>query len=80
MESRLSWEDIVKKYPDRWVVLKDPVLDGSDIVTGIVVDVKTDDEIIPYRLKNFDKKYDYCRTTEGSFYGIIDSDFNISVN
>ena len=80
MGNRMTWEDIVKKYPDKWVVLKDPVLDGSDIVTGIVVDVKSDDEILSYRLENFDKKYDYCRTTEGTFYGIIDSNFDISIN
>lgn len=69
MGNRMTWEDIVKKYPDKWVVLKDPVLDGSDIVTGIVVDVKSDDEILSYRLENFDKKYDYCRTTEGFYRG-----------
>ena len=34
MENRMTWEEMAKKYPDQWVVVKDAVMDGPDIVSG----------------------------------------------
>ena len=80
MTEHLTWEEMVKEYPDKWVVIKDAVMDGADIVSGTIVDVKSDDDIIPFRTKNQKKGYRFYRTTEGGFYGIIDADFSISVD
>lgn len=44
MEGRLTWEEIVERYPDRWVGLRDCVMDGADIVSAVVECVCTDDE------------------------------------
>ena len=80
MENRMTWEEMAKKYPDQWVVVKDAVMDGPDIVSGILVAVKSDDEIISYRIANTHKDYEICRTTEGWFNGVIDTDLSIAVN
>ncbi len=80
MGERMTWEEMVSNYPDRWVVLKDTEKDGPDVVSGILVAVKTDDEIIPFENANLTKGYEFWRTTEGDFYGIVDSDIRISVN
>ena len=80
MGKRLTWDEMVSQYPERWVVLKDTEKDGSDVVSGILVAVKTDDEIIPYESENMRKGYEFWRTTEGEFYGLIDSNISISVD
>ena len=80
MSNRLSWEEMVSRYPDRWVVLKDTVKNGPDVLSGVLVAVKSDDEIIAYENSNQGSGYEFWRTTEGEFYGIIDSDLSISVN
>ena len=33
----LSWEDIKSRYPDEWVVLGDPVFEGTMVITGAVL-------------------------------------------
>ncbi|MBQ9550259.1 MAG: hypothetical protein IJU87_05545 [Lachnospiraceae bacterium] len=80
MGERMTWEEMVSNYPDRWVVLKDTDKDGPDVLSGVLVAVKTDDEIIPFENDNLTKGYEFWRTTEGDFYGIVDSDIRISVN
>ena len=80
MEERLTWDEIVKKYPEQWVVIKDATMEGSDIVDGIVVAVKNDDEIGEYRSGNVGKSLRFRRTTEGYHIGIIESNFAIEVN
>ena len=77
---KMSWKAIQNKYPGMWVVLKDIEKDGPDIICAVVVDVKTDDEIVQFEEENLDKGYEFWRTTEGEFYGIIDSNIEISVN
>ena len=49
---RQTWDEMVKQYPDRWVVVKDAEMSGPDILSGVIVDVISDKEIIEYRLKN----------------------------
>ena len=80
MCERFTWEELVSRFPERWVVLKETEKEGPDIISGILVDVKTDDEIISYENENLKIGYAYWRTTEGGFYGVIDSDISISLN
>ena len=77
---RMSWDDMVSAFPERWVVLRDTEKDGPDVLSGILVAVKTDDEIIPYEEANLRKGYEFWRTTEGDFYGLVDSNLSISVD
>ena len=60
--NRVTWEEMVKKYPDKWVV-KDAEMNGSDIMSGVIVAAMTDDEITEYRLNNSDYDLEFCRTT-----------------
>ena len=80
MGERMSWDDMVSAFPERWVVLRDTEKDGPDVLSGILVAVKTDDEIIPYEEANLRKGYEFWRTTEGDFYGLVDSNLSISVD
>ena len=77
---RMSWDEMVKEYPDRWVVIKDAEMDGPDIISGIIVTVKSDDDIMRFRIDNQKKGYKFYRTSEGDFYGITDADISISVD
>ena len=80
MSERLSWDEMVKRYPERWVVVDSAEKDGPDVLSGVLVAVKTDDEIGDYQAENFRKGYDFVRTTEGAFNGITGSDIVISVD
>jgi hypothetical protein len=33
----LSWEEIKTCYPDQWVVLGDPTLEGMEVLSGFVI-------------------------------------------
>lgn len=80
MGKRMTWNEMVKEYPDKWVVVDDAEKSGPDVISGILVAVKTDDEIGDYQADNFRKGYDFVRTTEGAFNGITGSDIVISVD
>ena len=80
MNERLTWDELVMRYPEKWVVLKDTVKDGPDVLSGVLVAVKADDEIIPYENANLKKGYEFWRTTEGDFYGLVDSNYSVSVD
>lgn len=80
MGERMTWLEMVEKYPDRWVAVKDAQKDGPDIVSGVLVAVKSDDEIALFRVENHGKGYIFRRTTEGAFNGVTGSDIVISVN
>lgn len=77
---RMAWDEMVSRYSDMWVVVDDAELSGPDIVSGIVVDAVSDDDIGHYQAENFEKGYEYCRTTEGFFNGITGSSIVISVD
>ena len=78
--SRLSWDEMVSKYPDQWVAVKDAEMDGADIISGIVVAAMPDREMRQFRMKNRKSGFVFRRTTDGDFDGFIDSDFRITVN
>ena len=79
-EKRITWQEMVDKYPDMWVAVKDAEMDGPDILSGVLVDVKSDDDIAQYRINNKKKGYIFSRTTEGVFNGITGSSVVISVD
>ena len=79
MNANMKWEDMVEKYPDRWVAVGNAVMDGPNIVSGDVVAVKTDDEICDYEDQHLRDGLIFMRTTEGNWDGIINSDFTICV-
>jgi hypothetical protein len=33
----LSWAEIIRLYPEEWVVLGDPALDGTQVLSGVVI-------------------------------------------
>ncbi len=72
---RETWENIVKKYPCMWVAVKDPQMDGPNIISGIVFAVKTDDEIIDYEDEHVGEGLIYRRTTGGESNGPIRANF-----
>ena len=80
IERRMTWDEMVEKYPDQWVVVKDAEMSGPDVLSGILVAVKSDDEIGPYEIQNLGRGYKFRRTTEGFLNGITGSSIVISVD
>ncbi len=79
-KKRMTWQEMVRAYPDQWVVVKDAEMDGPDILSGILVTVKPDDDIGAYRVQNSGNGYEFRRTTEGFWNGITGSSIVISVD
>ena len=78
-KKRMTWDEMVEKYPDKWVVISDPVMDGDhpDVLEGDVVAVLNDDEIEEYELSHIGQGLKYHRTTESGWNGIFYADFSI---
>ena len=76
MGERLTWEEMVKRYPNKWVVLKEVERDWPDVISGIVVDAVSDDEIGDYEA-NCNPDLVIMPTTEGDYYGPINGSFTI---
>ena len=81
MTKHMTWNEIVKTYPNKWVAVADPIMDGDtpDILEGNLVAVLDDNDIDNFEIENFGKGYEYRRTTEGFFNGITGSSITISV-
>ena len=79
MFENMTWQDMVKEYPARWVAVSNAVMDGPDIVSGDVVAVKTDEEISDYQADPLREGLRFRRTTEGNWDGIVNSDLAICV-
>ena len=73
MDERMTWDEMVQRYPDKWVVVKDAEKSGPDVLSGILVTVVDDDDIGDYMADNFRKGYDFARTTEDVFYPFVQS-------
>lgn len=73
MADRLTWYQMQEKYPDQWVILTDVDLDGSTIISGVVVEVCNDDEVDAHfcKLIKSGKKYMKERTTDMGGIGVI---------
>lgn len=76
---RLTWDEMVEKYPSMWVVIANPEFDGDhpDIISGDLHDVKTDQEIESYRVNHGQEGFIFRRTNEEKWSGMIDADFVI---
>ena len=79
MRERMTWDQMVERYPDRWVAVANPIFDGNhpDILEGDVVDVLTDDEISAYEVSHHGQNLRYRRTTESGWSGMFYADFAI---
>lgn len=74
MNERLTWDEMVAKYPDKHVIIEDYVMErDADIVEGTVIGVYNDYEVDAAYLK-FLKEGRNCmpmRTSIGTNIGII---------
>ena len=64
MTKELTWNEMVSMYPNMWVVIKNAITDGPDVVKGEVLTTKTDDEICEYEDKHDKEGLLFRRTTE----------------
>lgn len=71
MGERYKWCDLVQKYPGKWLVLEDCTYNGASIEDCILVAVLDDSEVFEHERKNVDKDYQYERTTDGHYSGVI---------
>ena len=80
MSTRMTWDEMVSKYPDMWVVIKDPVMDGDapDILEGDVVDAVSDEDIGEYEAAHRNQGLKFRRTTECGWNGMVYAGFSIT--
>jgi hypothetical protein len=61
---RMTWENLVDLFPNRWVILKDCKYSvGYEIINGILVEVLDFDAAIEYVNKHKDEQLVYDCTT-----------------
>lgn len=77
---RLSWDEMVEKYPDQWIAVKDAEMDGADIMSGEVVTAQSDEEMREFRIKHRGDGYVFRRTSDCGFNGHITSNLRIRVD
>lgn len=68
----MFWNDIVEKYPDRWVALSDCEMDGSQVISGVVQAICTEGErySTTIRLTKQNISFRWRRTTPVNDIGI----------
>lgn len=69
-----TWKELVDKYPDKYVVVVDAELGvAGEIKSGNLIAVCEDNEIDDFIISLYKehKKFEYSRTTEGNWMGII---------
>ena len=69
-ERKMTWDEMVNDYPSQWVIVRNAEMDGPDIISGILVDVKKDEDIISYRANHSRTGLTFRRTTEETMSGI----------
>ncbi len=78
-----SWDELVKKFPDKWVVVEDADLtDAGFIKSGKLIGACDDTEIDEFVISCYkdNKNISYERTTEESGVGIVNvEDFKYAV-
>ena len=67
----MTWEELVKAYPDKWVCFKWREGWGPDVSRGFVKVILEDSEYGSYAAKNITKGYYFKRTTEKEFGGFV---------
>ena len=80
MDGTMTWDEMENRYPGQWVAVKDALMDGSDIVSGVVVAVRSDDDISDFRAEHQGEHLRFRRTTEDYDYGIINSNITIKID
>lgn len=73
----ITWDEMIKRYPNMWVVIKNPVMDGPDVIEGEIVTALNDDEICDYEDLHDNDGFIFRRTTEDDWNGTIRTDFVI---
>ena len=78
-KKRMTWDEMVEKYPDMWVAISNPVMDGDhpDVLEGDLVCAVSDDEIGKFRSDHRGEGLIYRRTTESGWNGMFYADFSI---
>ena len=79
MDEAVTWEYMVEHYPHRWIAISNPTMDGPDVITGIIHQVLSDDEIIDYEDDHWDEGLIF-RRTGGESNGPIRANFIIETH
>lgn len=81
MEERLTFEEMKKKYPDRWVFVKNAEMDGPDVISGEVICVCDDEEYADkwIELINAGTAFNKVRTSHWMLGGGIINAENITI-
>ena len=61
---KIQWSELEQKYPAKWIIFKNAEWDGSDVVSGTVSAVLSDDQLQDYLEQHYDEIAYYSRTTE----------------
>lgn len=73
----MTWDEMTHKYPSMWVVIREAVMDGPDVISGDVIAAISDDDICEYEDKHFKDGYLFRRTADGDWNGTFRADFDI---
>lgn len=61
---RMTWDDIIKQYPDKWVAFSSYNGWGPDVDDGVVEVVLSDEEYIEHRIAHIRDGWFYKYTTD----------------
>ena len=77
---RMTWDQMVETYPDMWVAIANPLMDGDhpDILEGDVISAVKDDDIGDFKSSHKGQHLFYRRTTESGWNGMFYADFSIT--
>ncbi|MBQ9513144.1 MAG: hypothetical protein IJR58_08115, partial [Lachnospiraceae bacterium] len=64
---RVASEVMIKQIA---IIVRDAVMDGPDIISGVLVDVMKDEDIISYRASHPRTGFVFRRTTQEAMSGI----------
>lgn len=75
MKERLTWEEMVQRYPNKWVFVENAELRGIDIISGDLICACTDDEYSKKAVELIRAGIDFrhVRTTEGNWGGYVNA-------
>lgn len=69
-----TWDELVQKFPDRWVIVEDAELTNAGFIkAGRLIGVCNDREIDEFVVSCYrdNRNISYERTTEGSGVGVV---------
>ena len=74
---RMTWDEMVTAYPDKWIAVQNAVMDGPDVMEGDVLCAVNDEDIGAYEDAHDGEGLIYRRTTESGWNGMFYADFSI---